>query len=443
MVDANGAPPCVVSLAPFSTSRRRLSATFVERSRPVSSERPMAWISLQGRLVNAEEASSARSIGGGLSAEQALAWELFTPIQRFLLVAVIGVAVAESHKNHQIRHFKKSVQLRDQVLSSMQQKLDNLCEQLNSSKEHSNAAINQSSAKDTDLQLNETFGTKKIKFLDCGCWHCEQHCGFFNELMGASVRRASSGNEVLQYKTLFSNEEQEERRMSDFSDWASSVTSAADIQLNSLAVDQDIYNLKRDCEEKDTTIKELTILLNSSEVANHKRIAELEDIVRRKNTTISKLKKDLVVLEQKVVQLSRLRRPSFSASDSNGGQVPQMRENLIYDMESTTSPSSSDSDSSPLNNAQDLPADVNQGSTSRVDQKPTPVKCFSASGRVFERHTKSQSVSPLKEVTTNRKSNAASSSCQKQLLPRGDLKKSRRRSLNEAKSATAHKRWLQ
>ena len=44
------------------------------------------------------------------------------------------------------------------------------------------------------------------------------------------------------------------------------------LQLNALVVEQDIYNLKRDCEEKDSTIKELTTLLNSSEVANYKVI---------------------------------------------------------------------------------------------------------------------------------------------------------------------------
>lgn len=43
-------------------------------------------------------------------------------------------------------------------------------------------------------------------------------------------------------------------------------------QLNNLAVEQDIYNLKRDCEEKNTTIKELTTQLNYSEVANSKVI---------------------------------------------------------------------------------------------------------------------------------------------------------------------------
>ena len=105
------APPPVVSVAPFSTTRRRLSATFAGRSRPVPSERPpVAWISLQGRLVNAEEASSATTVG--LTGSEALAWELFTPIQRFLLVAVIAVAVAESKKNQQIWNLKKSVELR-------------------------------------------------------------------------------------------------------------------------------------------------------------------------------------------------------------------------------------------------------------------------------------------------------------------------------------------
>ncbi|KAF7810351.1 inactive rhomboid protein [Senna tora] len=59
-------------------------------------------------------------------ADQALASHLFTPIQRFLIVAVIGVAVVESRKNYQICQLKKSVQLKDEVLSSMQQKLDNL-----------------------------------------------------------------------------------------------------------------------------------------------------------------------------------------------------------------------------------------------------------------------------------------------------------------------------
>lgn len=111
-------PPAVVTLAPFSyipsPSRRRLSSlNFTQSSRPVPPPpKNVAWLSLQGRLVNAEEASSARAIGGGLSREEAVAWELFSPIQRFLLVAVIGVAVAESKKNQLIWQLTKSVELR-------------------------------------------------------------------------------------------------------------------------------------------------------------------------------------------------------------------------------------------------------------------------------------------------------------------------------------------
>ncbi|KAF7824097.1 inactive rhomboid protein [Senna tora] len=350
------ASPFLVSLAPFSpSSTRRLSAAFLQPNRPVSSPSHLAWLSLQGRLVNAQEASSARTVGCNLPKDQALAWELFDPIHRFLIVAVIAVSVAQSEKNRQIWSLKKSVELRDQVLSNMQQKLDNLCEQLNNTKEHSTASISKSFTKNEESPLNDTFGSENFKFVDCGCWICDQHCDFFHGLMqNSSVTRVSVGNEVAQCKMSFANEEQEERRMSDLSDWASSVTSATDIQLNSLAIEQDIYNLKRDCEEKDSTIKELATLMNSSEVANSKRVAELEDMIRRKNATITKLKKDLVILEQKVIQLSRLRRSSFSGCESNVGKLTHMRDNLLYDMESSTSPSSSDSDSTPSNSGKDL-----------------------------------------------------------------------------------------
>lgn len=72
----------------------------------------MAWINLQGRVVNADEASAARTVGGGLSDELAFAWDLFPPIHRFLIVAVIGVAAAQSKKDREIFNLKKSVELR-------------------------------------------------------------------------------------------------------------------------------------------------------------------------------------------------------------------------------------------------------------------------------------------------------------------------------------------
>lgn len=114
-------PPASVHLAPFSLvpppSARLLSSHFTRRAQqPVQSSRRLAYIPLQGLLVNSDEASSARSIGGGLSREETLAWELFTPYQRFLIVAVIGAAAAESKKNGVIRQLQKSVDLRVRLL---------------------------------------------------------------------------------------------------------------------------------------------------------------------------------------------------------------------------------------------------------------------------------------------------------------------------------------
>ena len=67
--------------------------------------------------------------------------------------------------------------LQDEVLSSMQDKLDNLCEQM--------VSIKGQGAKDSEEKSNE-FGGDKIKFVDCGCWHCDEH---YQELFGGSMVR--------------------------------------------------------------------------------------------------------------------------------------------------------------------------------------------------------------------------------------------------------------
>ncbi|KAG6570380.1 hypothetical protein SDJN03_29295, partial [Cucurbita argyrosperma subsp. sororia] len=337
--------PIVVSFAsPVHTpSQRRLSSNFTQPRPPIPAARRLAWVSLQGRLVNAEQASSVRSIRGGLGPDEAIAWQLFSPIQRFLIVAVIGVAVSESKKNHQIAQLTRAVELRDQVLLSMQQKLEDLFNQVNLDEDQSGGEKDMALRKDADLADSGVFGHGKIKFVDCGCWLCDQHLDSLGRLECNAATKPSCGAEMLQYK--MNEAEQEERRMSDLSDWGSSVTSAADIQMNTLSIEQDMLFVKKDCDEKDATIKELTDLLHSSEVSGSQRMSELEDIIRRKNTIISKLKKDMVVLEQKVIQLTRLRRPSSSSTSRSEMQaIPYMRDNLLYDMESSSSPSSSDSD---------------------------------------------------------------------------------------------------
>ncbi|XP_031285135.1 uncharacterized protein LOC116143816 [Pistacia vera] len=464
--------PSLVSLAAFSAipspSPRRLSSHFTRPSRPVSEVRKLAWVSLEGRLVNAEEASSAKAIKGGLSREEAAAWEMFTPIHRFLIVAVIGVAVAESKKNRVISQLKKSVELRDQVLLSMQQKLDSLCERLYYAQDQKEIEANMSLKGKEESAFGETFGDDKINFVECGCWLCDQHHHLFNGLMGNSAVKDSSGheNEMMQYKVTPVNEvEPEERRMSDLSDWASSITSSAEVQTNNFTMEQDISNLRMECEEKDATIRELTAFLQSSNTNGSKRISELEDIIRRKNMIITRLRKDMVVLEQKVVQLTRLQRPSTSSA-SNSRQFPAMADNLLYDMDSTTSPSSSDSDSPPVNRPEVpvpkvLGTPILKGdSASTSKQKSAPPKFSSLSVKPTELHTISHPSSPLTEVkptefhtishpssplteiSTNQNSNTLSSSRQKQPSARGDFKKTRRRPQTASKDAAPQKRWI-
>nr|KYP58472.1 hypothetical protein KK1_013880 [Cajanus cajan] len=251
----------------------------------------MARISLQGRLLHADEASAARAISVGLSAEQGIAWNLFPPVHRFLIVAVIGAAFAHSRKDLQICHLKKCDELRDQVLSSMQQKLDSLCEMVNNFKE----------------QLTNYLDITKIS-------NTYYHYQMF---------------EIL----LHDNK-------------------------NLVKIDAVQSFLNISCKR--------TFSLVMFWIP---RITELEDIIWRQNKTMSSLKKVLVVLEQTVVQLTRLRRPSFRASRSNDSQLPLMIDNILYDRESTTSPSSSDLDSSSVNKAPNFPANIvrNQNFASKFE----------------------------------------------------------------------------
>uniref|UniRef100_A0A803LJW4 Uncharacterized protein n=1 Tax=Chenopodium quinoa TaxID=63459 RepID=A0A803LJW4_CHEQI len=156
-------PAHLVTFSPTPSSKlnnRRLSSQFSKPSSPIragaTKKKTLAWISLQGRLVGADEATSAQAIDGGLSQEEAVGWELFSRIHRVLIVAV---AAAKCEKNRQIFQLRKCVQLR-----------------------------------------------------------------------GNSLVKAASGDEMFKNRLSISNEaEQEECRMSDLSDWASSVTSVADL----------------------------------------------------------------------------------------------------------------------------------------------------------------------------------------------------------------------
>lgn len=65
----------------------------------------------------------------------------------------------------------------------MQQKLDCLCEQLSNVKDSSRTGdMSMSLRKDEELPFDQLLGSDKTKFVDCGCWLCDQHHNLFNRL---------------------------------------------------------------------------------------------------------------------------------------------------------------------------------------------------------------------------------------------------------------------
>ncbi|CAF2135827.1 unnamed protein product [Brassica napus] len=415
-------PPASVHLSPFSSLAPPPSARLHftrRRTQPLQSSR---YTSLKSLLD--DPTSSARSIGR----DEALAWELFTPHQRVMIVAVIGAAAAESKKNGVIRQLRKSIDLKDQVLTGMQQKLDDLCQQL---------SLVKVSGHDDDLEskFREKFGSENVKFVECGCLLCDQH------------HHSSSGIQDKASTNLVVEAEQEERRLSYLSDWCSSVTSAAELHFDNLSLDQDMLSLRKECQEKDATIKDLTSFLQLTNKACSKRETELEEIVRRKKTIIKKLKRDVLVLEEKVTQLTRLQRSSYSAAASNTFEFPMRVDNLLYDMDVSTASSSSDSDT-PANTPRRTvlevaPVDSIKGEPSALEQtyKSAPAKSMAS---LVKSVKPSSVVSPL---TTTRKPVAAASSSSSRMRgasSAGDTKKPRRpvQVAPRASSSGSHKRWV-
>ncbi|KAJ1702514.1 hypothetical protein LUZ63_002293 [Rhynchospora breviuscula] len=288
--------PSRVSLRSISRSTSRLSSCYSEPSRPLCVARTkLSWIMLQGRLVGVDGATSARAVGPGLTRNEAVAWELFSPLHRVLLVALVAAATAKFRASKKIKELEQSVDLRDRALEAMQLKLDSLCDEIN--------AIQEAAAKPGKTETQHDY-------------------------------------------SLMNLVEQEERRMSDLSDFCWSIASSFDNQLSSTSSEQELYDLQKACEEKDATIKELLLAVQASKIADTKRITELENVVKRKNLVISKLTKDIAILKQMVLDITRSRRASSALClGSTEGEMPVMVNNILFDMSSLSS-SSSDTESS-------------------------------------------------------------------------------------------------
>ncbi|XP_078445861.1 inactive rhomboid protein [Wolffia australiana] len=337
------------SISSFSTpfslrSDLSLKSCFVEARRVDPWPRKkLSWLSLHGRLEGAEETSCAKSIGGSLNFEESFAWDLFSPLQRVLAIAIVAAAAANGEKLKQISQLQKSVHVRDMVLAAMQQKLDDLCDQMN--------GVN-GGGRDCGGTLFSTYDEysedEKIEE-DEEKLSASEHSFKLNHHEKAMPDGHEKTSGLLPGKddvfVVPISREQDERRMSDLS-YCASVASSTDVQqLSTFVTEPDFYNLRRECEEKEGAIKELAASAKESSIASAKRISDLEDIIRRKNMVISKQKKDMLILEQKLIQFMRQRRSSSSSSSLGEMKLPPMSSNLLYDM-SSSSPSGSDSDSS-------------------------------------------------------------------------------------------------
>lgn len=125
-----------------------------------------------------------------------------------------------------------------------------------------------------------------------------------------------------------------------------------------------------------------------------------------------------------------------------------MADNLVYDMDSTTSPSSSDSDSGPVNKPQapiTRRPDIRVGNgenTSKEEQQLVRTKLSALpSITPSEHHHKSRSSSPLKEKSLNQTANAVSIP-RPRLTSSSEHSKSRRRAVPRSKDAITPKRWV-
>lgn len=64
----------------------------------------------------------------------------------------------------------------------MQQKLDTLCEHVHNVKEQPGSGGEISPSKNAGFSFDAGFESEGIKFVECGCWLCDQHKKLFDGL---------------------------------------------------------------------------------------------------------------------------------------------------------------------------------------------------------------------------------------------------------------------
>lgn len=121
-----------------------------------------------------------------------------------------------------------------------------------------------------------------------------------------------------------------------------------------------------------------------------------------------------------------------------------MADNVLYDMDSTTDPSSSDSDSSPKNRTQALALEGQKISV-QISGKASNghLKCGHAkSSNFIEQNLSRRTSSPLKENSFNQMPISVPAFKPKHTTYASGENRSRRRPPIKSKEVAAHKRWV-
>ncbi|KAE8784987.1 hypothetical protein D1007_41344 [Hordeum vulgare] len=293
-------PPSRVSVRSSSSSSRRRCA-LSSRFREPASPRRHAWVSLQGRLVGAEEAASADAAAPGLPTDggdgvgalpaRCIAFSS-SPPWRPPPPAPTLPAASSSSSGRSILGFDSSYLLHfdliwihsghhmlgnDEVLQSMQQKLDDLLGEMHSLQQQ---YVKCDSFVSTQSEKVELVSSKKLMDEEgTRCCACSQLVTAYS----------------LQDKGCL---------QSDFCGMDEARSDVVDRSSISL-VDHEARHVRP------LRHLECHILCGQPCNGDNQRIAELQDILRRKNMVISKLKKDMSALKQMVVELTRAKRASY------------------------------------------------------------------------------------------------------------------------------------
>lgn len=128
----------------------------------------------------------------------------------------------------------------------------------------------------------------------------------------------------------------EEKRKDAEEKLAEAVQQGIENRLNIAAKEEEITCLWKECKQKDASLKEIKLAAQKSKVTSDKRLAVMEDICKKKNASIMRLKEDMITMEEKVSEVMRHQTPPSSNSECSLPLV--ISNNFLFDMDIPSSP---------------------------------------------------------------------------------------------------------